>query len=100
MVSVYTDTPGEAPGIIEIDQKASMAECKRAAHGKVALLGPVDPSGVMAQGTPALVMEKCREAIQVLGAGGDFILGPGCALPATTPDENIAAMIEAARLYS
>jgi uroporphyrinogen decarboxylase len=99
MVSVYSDTPGHTPGIIEIDQKASMVECKKAAHGKAILLGPVDPSGVLAQGTPELVTEKSREAIQILGAGGDFILGPGCALPATTPDENIAALVEAAKRH-
>ena len=29
--------------------------------------------------------------------GGGFILGPGCALPATTPDENIDALIETAK---
>ena len=28
-----------------------------------------------------------------------FILGPGCAMPASTPDENIEALIEAARVY-
>lgn len=99
MVSVYSGTPGSAAGIIEIDQKANMQACKEAARGKVALLGPVDPSGVLAQGTPEMVMEKSREAIEILGEGGDFILGPGCALPATTPDENLYALVEAARRY-
>ncbi len=53
----------------------------------------------MAYGTPELVMEKCNEALENLSDGGGYILGPGCALPPTTPDENIVAMIEAAKKY-
>jgi uroporphyrinogen decarboxylase len=53
----------------------------------------------MANGTPDLVGEQCREALEVLAPGGGFILGPGCALPAITPDENIDAMIESAHKY-
>jgi uroporphyrinogen decarboxylase len=44
-----------------------------------------------------LVREKCLEALEILGPGGGFILGPGCALPATTPSENIDILIETAR---
>jgi uroporphyrinogen decarboxylase len=85
--------------IIEIDQKADMQACKEAAHGRTTLLGPIDPSGVMANGTPELVQEQCLEALEILAPGGGFILGPGCALPATTPDENIDALIEAAKKH-
>jgi uroporphyrinogen decarboxylase len=85
--------------IIEIDQKADMRRCKAAALGKATLLGPIDPSDVMTHGTPELVTEKCREALGILAPGGGFILGPGCALPASTPDENIEALIEAAKQY-
>lgn len=83
--------------IIEIDQKADMRACKEAARGKATLLGPIDPSGVMANGTPESVTEKCLEALEILAPGGGFILGPGCALPATTPDENMDALIESAK---
>jgi uroporphyrinogen decarboxylase len=53
----------------------------------------------MANGTPETVTEKCVEALDILAPGGGFILGPGCALPATTPDENIDALIEAAKKH-
>jgi uroporphyrinogen decarboxylase len=85
--------------IIEIDQKSDQAVVKKAAAGKATLLGPIDPSEVMAFGTPELVKEKCREALENLSAGGGFILGPGCALPSSTPDENIDAMIETAKKF-
>jgi MtaA/CmuA family methyltransferase len=82
--------------IIEIDQKSDQKACKAAAAGKAALMGPVDPSGVMANGTPNEVRAHCRAALENLSPGGGFFLGPGCALPATTPDENILAMVETA----
>lgn len=96
---ILPDMVSTGADIIEIDQKADMAVAKSAAQGRAALLGPVDPSGIMAHGTPADVTDKAREAIEILGAGGGFILGPGCALPASTPDDNIHALIEAAKLY-
>jgi uroporphyrinogen decarboxylase len=96
---IIGDMVSTSADIIEIDQKADMQACKTAAQGKATLLGPVDPSGVMANGKPEQVIEKAREAIEILGAGGGLILGPGCALPATTPDENVDALIEAAKTY-
>ena len=86
--------------IIEVDQKADQKTCKAAAAGKATLLGPIDPSTVMALGTPELVTEKCLEALRNLSPGGGFILGPGCALPPNTPDENVFAMIESAKKFS
>jgi uroporphyrinogen decarboxylase len=85
--------------ILEIDQKADLQKAKNAAAGKATLLGPIDPSDVMANATTDIVVKKCREALEILAPGGGFILGPGCALPASTPDENIDAMIETAKEF-
>jgi uroporphyrinogen decarboxylase len=95
--AIINDMVNSGADIIEIDQKADQIASKEAARGKATLLGPVDPSGVMAQGTPEQVRMACREAFTNMGAGGGFILGPGCALPATTPDENIDAMVAEAK---
>ena len=40
-----------------------------------------------------------REAIEILAPGGEFILGPGCALGSDTPAANIHALVEAAQKY-
>ena len=96
---IISDMVNTGASIIEIDQKSDQLTIKEATNGKATLLGPVDPSEVMANGTPELVMEKCQEALTNLSPGGGFILGPGCALPPTTPDENIDAMIEAAKKF-
>jgi uroporphyrinogen decarboxylase len=96
---IIHDMVKSGAAIIEIDQKADMHVCKSAAQGKATLLGPVDPSAIMAQATPHEVTAQCRRAIEILAPGGGFILGPGCALPATTPDENIDALIETAKVF-
>jgi len=96
---IISDMVRSGADIIEIDQKSDQVAVKTVAMGKAALLGPVDPSGIMANGTPKLVEEKCFEALDNLSSGSGFILGPGCALPPTTPDENIDAMIESAKKY-
>jgi uroporphyrinogen decarboxylase len=85
--------------VLELDYKVDLIKAKQAIQGKTTFLGPIDPSGVIALGTPELVEKKCREAIEILAPGGGFILGPGCALPPTTPPENVHAIIEAARKW-
>jgi len=97
---IIGDMANTGAAILEIDQKADQKVCKSIVAGKATLLGPIDPSEVMANGTPELVTEKCYEALRNLSPGGGFILGPGCALPSTTPDENIDAMVEASKTFN
>jgi uroporphyrinogen decarboxylase len=96
---IVDDMVETGAAVLELDYKTDLQMIKEAIHRRTTVLGPVDPSGVMAEGTPALVDEKCQEAIRVLGYDGELILGPGCALPASTPHDNIHAMIEAAQKY-
>ena len=84
---------------LQVDYKIDHDTCKRAASGKTTLIGTVDPSGVMALGVADQVTHKARYDIEHLGRDGGFILSPGCALPHTTPDENVYALVEAARVY-
>jgi uroporphyrinogen decarboxylase len=85
--------------ILEFDYKCDKAAAKRATAGKTTLLGPIDPSGVLHEGSVEDVEKACREAIEVLAPRGGFILGPGCALPATTPAANIDKLVECAKVY-
>lgn len=85
--------------ILEFDYKCDKAVAKRETAGKTTLLGPIDPSGILHEGSADDVERACREAIQVLAPGGGFILGPGCALPPSTPPQNIHKLIECARQY-
>ena len=90
--------PGARPDLSDPEDVTMLATARQLAR-LPSLLGPVDPSEVMAYGTPEMVEEKCLEALRNLAPGGGFILGPGCALPPITPDENIDAMIETAKKY-
>ncbi|OQY36014.1 MAG: hypothetical protein B6I38_00705 [Anaerolineaceae bacterium 4572_5.1] len=96
---IIQDMVNTGATILEIDQKSDQLMCKKSAYKRTTLLGPVDPSEVLAHGTPQLVREKSLEALNNMSPDGGFILGPGCALPADTPDENIDALIESAKKY-
>lgn len=84
---------------LQVDYQIKHDVCKQAARGKTTLIGTVDPSDVMTFGTPERVVEMARHDIEHLGKDGGFILSPGCALPYTAPEENVLALVEAARVY-
>jgi uroporphyrinogen decarboxylase len=60
-------------------------------------LGMIDPAQVMRFGTPEMVQHKARQMLATMSPGGGFIIGPGCALPADTPVENVLALMECVR---
>jgi uroporphyrinogen decarboxylase len=91
---IVSDMTQTGAAILELDYKCDLQKIKQATQGKTSILGVIDPSGVLALGSPALVTEKVCEELGVLAPGGGLILGPGCALPATTPPENIHTMIQ------
>ena len=75
-----------------------MTTAKQTAAGTATLLGNID-TGLLATGTPSQVSAAAREAIETLGPGYGFILGPGCAMGPETPSENIHALVEAASKF-
>ena len=97
--AIVPDMVETGAAILELDYKVDMPLVKRATQGRATVLGPVDPSGVLALGDPDLVDRKSKEAIEMLGHNGGLILGPGCALPPATPPDNIHALVEAAKKY-
>jgi uroporphyrinogen decarboxylase len=84
--------------VLEIDHKTDLRVARDHARGRTTLLGNID-TNLLATGTPAEVDEACREALEIMGADGGFILGPGCALGTETPPDNIHALVEAAKKY-
>jgi uroporphyrinogen decarboxylase len=96
IVDLMTQTGAK---ILEVDYKCDKATAKRATAGTATLFGNVDPSGVLHQGSVDEIDTACREAIELLAPGGGFILGPGCALPRTTPLKNIEKLVECAKVY-
>jgi uroporphyrinogen-III decarboxylase len=97
--AIVPDMVDTGATILELDYKVDRPKVKAATAGRTTVLGPIDPSGVLALGTPDLVDEKSKEAIEILGPNGGLILGPGCALPPATPPDNIHALVAAAKKY-
>jgi uroporphyrinogen decarboxylase len=81
----------------ELDYKTDSVAAKTTVGARHVLFGNVDPSGVLARGTPEEVRQKTRELISVWKPGGRFVLNAGCAIPPSTPSENIHAFIATAR---
>lgn len=83
----------------ELDYKTDAVRVKQTAGRAHVLCGNIDPSGVLARGTVLQVREAARELIAVWKPGGRFMLNAGCAIPPTTPPENIHALVAAAKEY-
>jgi uroporphyrinogen decarboxylase len=82
---------------LELDHKTDLGLAHERLKDRATFIGNLDPSGVLALGTPALVEARTRELCAVFADTPRFILNAGCAIPATTPPANVRAMIRAAR---
>jgi uroporphyrinogen decarboxylase len=82
---------------LELDHKTDLRLAHDRLKDRAAFIGNLDPSGVLALGTPGLVETKTRELCAVFADTPRFILNAGCAIPATTPGDNLRAMVRAAR---
>ena len=85
--------------ILGLDYKCDLSSIKEATRGRATIVGTIDPSEIVARGTPDDVTEAAREELAILAPGGGLILGAGCAIPPGTPDENLRTLIEAGRTF-
>ena len=81
---------------LELDYKTDAVKAKQTVGQRHVLFGNIEPSGVLALGTPDYVRQKTRELISIWKPGGLFVLNSGCTLPATTPSENIRTFVQTA----
>jgi uroporphyrinogen decarboxylase len=84
---------------LELDYKTDTQKAFDLMKDKCTLFGNVDPSGVLAMGTPELVRKKTLELLDIFSKTNRFVLNSGCALPSSTPSENIEMFIKTAREY-
>lgn len=84
----------------DLDHRTAAAAARDALAGAATLLGNIDPSGVLALGSEADVARATRELLEVFAGVPRFILGAGSALSEDTPEENIRAMVRAAREFA
>lgn len=84
---------------LELDYKTNSRKAFDVMKERTALFGNIDPSGVLALGTPDLVKAKTNELLDIFSKTNRFVLNSGCALPSNTPEENIKMFIKTARDY-
>lgn len=91
MVETETDA-------LELDFKTNIRlinkVCKK---NHIAFSGNIDPSGVLALGTPKMVEEETKKILDIFKDNPKLIINAGCAIPAETPSENIKKLIEVTR---
>ena len=80
----------------ELDYETDARMTKSTVGTNHVLLGNIDPSGVIARGTAEEVRAATRELMAIWKPAGRFILNAGCAIPASTPEENLRAFIATA----
>lgn len=76
-----------------------LAEVKEKFGSRFCLGGNVNTFETLARGTPAEVEAEARECIEAAAEDGGFILVSGDQPGSDTPDENLRAMVAAARTY-
>ncbi len=81
---------------VELDYLTTPELCYDIFHERTALFGTVDPSGVLALGTPEIVEAECKKLLEVYRDCPRLVLSAGCALPPNTPEENIRTLVRCA----
>ena len=84
----------------EIHYKTDPRRAHDVFKDRVTFVGNIDPSKVLARGTPGDASRAASELLDIFSDSPRFILNSGCALPADTPGENIRAMLACRRIRS
>ena len=93
-VLMYPDTGIDA---LHLAPEIDIGEAKRRVGDRLCLIGNMHQLQTLLHGTPEDVVAEVRDRIEVLGAGGGYILAPAHMLQADTSPENIVAMFDTAR---
>lgn len=82
---------------VELDYQTPTERIYEHFSGKATLFGTIDPSGVLALGSPQIVKEESKRLLTFYKGNPRLVLGAGCAIPPIAPEENIRAIIQAAK---
>jgi uroporphyrinogen decarboxylase len=82
---------------IELDYKTDVEKAHELFKDTTTFIGNIDPSGVLNYGNLYDIKQKTEELLAVFADSPRFILNAGCAIPPTTPSENIYEMIKVVR---
>jgi MtaA/CmuA family methyltransferase len=85
---------------LELDYKTDVQLAHSLMKDQTVFIGNVDPSGILAMGSPAQIEETTRRLLEVFADTSRFVLNAGCAIPPVTPAENLRAFIRTARQFT
>jgi [methyl-Co(III) methanol-specific corrinoid protein]:coenzyme M methyltransferase len=74
------------------ESQVDVGDAVHLAGGHIRLMGNINNPQTLLSGTPSEVAAECRRALE----GGVDILSPECAVPLTTPTENLRTLVEVA----
>jgi uroporphyrinogen decarboxylase len=83
---------------VELDYKTPIENIFEVFGNTTALFGTIDPSGVIALGTPEAVHNESVRILDVYRNSPRLVLGAGCAIPPMAPEENIRAIVDSRQL--
>ncbi len=101
VIEDYADTGADVletltpPPVGDID----LAAAKKLVGDRIVLKGYVDLLYVLKLGTPEMIRETVREAVEKAGYDGRFILGTSDSIRDGTPEQNVKEYFEAAKRY-
>lgn len=98
---ILADMADSGADVLELDHRTDLREACRILPRHIAVWGNLDPVGVLAQGSPQDVVCAAKNFVETLSAAGHhrFVLSSGCTLAVETPEENLHALINAAKDY-
>lgn len=95
MLPRFRDLP-QASCIVELDGASDIRKAREVLADHLCIKGDVR-AAMLSLSEREEVETYCRELIEFMGHEGGFILGSGCEVPITAKNENVAALIAAAR---
>ena len=84
--------------ILSLDVQVDLAEAKKIVGDRASISGNVATNNLV-RNTPEQIYQEACACIDKAAVGGRFTLSSSCEVPFETPEENIDAMVRAAREY-
>jgi len=83
----------------ELDYETDINKVYNICKDSITFFGNIDPSAIIALGTPDQVEDKAIELLALYNDSPRHVMNAGCAIPAITPSENIQRLVEVSKNY-
>lgn len=80
------------------DDCADLVECKEKYGSQTTLIGCVSPTGLF-NSTPEEIEAECKRHIDMMDAGGGYVLATGCEYPANLSFDAARVIVQTAKTY-